>query len=410
MEDHKDVQRLQNELSQAEKRAEELKRLIKSITDNEKKIQNRTSSSRSSSNISNNINIYCNTRTRHIPQKQQQQWEQRLDGHILHLVIQWIGTRDTLSCVKVCRHWNEEINQPVSWRRLALQSAPELVMDMEQQQQREEQSSPTSDDFIINLNYKGIVRGLDWKPSPYFQKVQYQQFPDPSLSAQDLFLLVEAKDRLSGKSIGSWHDHFGNLKGLDDDGRRQRRYNNNAYPFLNLMVDDERQNDKEYISSMPGDFRLTDDDVLNWIYYNTIFTFRFFRCDTGQFVCLGYDIGYSDIVLLNNNDNVNNNDQQDRRIEDSKAVVSIEINRPDGNTGIKGDVARRVWSGREYSCLKIDMCYRIKSSPANGDKARTMFVINEMKCNFLAFNAQREAQKFVCQKEMLICFDALDWK
>ena len=42
MEDHRDVQRLQNILSQAEKRAEESKRLIKFITDNEKKIQNRT--------------------------------------------------------------------------------------------------------------------------------------------------------------------------------------------------------------------------------------------------------------------------------------------------------------------------------------------------------------------------------
>ena len=111
----------------------------------------------------------------------------------MNLVIQWLGTRDTKSCVKVCRHWNEEVNTPVTWRRLALQSAPDLVMDMEQQQQREDQSSPSSDNFIIKLNYKGIARGLDWKPSPYFQKVQYQQFPDPSLSAQDLFLLVEAE-------------------------------------------------------------------------------------------------------------------------------------------------------------------------------------------------------------------------
>ena len=341
------IQRLQYELAQTEERATELKRLLKSIQEEE---QNSTKP------------IFINEFSIQ---------DKSLNGLILHLTIQWLDTKDTLSCAKVSRRWRGEIDRPVTWKRLATQTAPGFLHDLEARS-----ISP-------NFNYKGIAKGLAWKPSVFFRPATFKGFPEPKLSAHDLFLVVEAKDKLTGTILGSWHDHFGNLQNLEEGYR-------NKFPSITLMKQKEHGG---FLPSMPRNFKnLDDEDMLNWVYYNTIFTFRYFRCDTGQSVCLGFDMGYQERIFGNGT-------------EHDKAVVCLEYTRPE-TTGIPADIARRVWEERDYSRIRMEMWYRIEKQ--NG--SNNYFAIKGIKCNFLAFNMEREAQKFVSQKEFLLCLEALDWR
>ena len=101
------IQRLQYELAQTEERATELKRLLKSIQEEE---QNSTKP------------IFINEFSIQ---------DKSLNGLILHLTIQWLDTKDTLSCAKVSRRWRGEIDRPVTWKRLATPTAPGFLHDLE---------------------------------------------------------------------------------------------------------------------------------------------------------------------------------------------------------------------------------------------------------------------------------------
>jgi hypothetical protein len=201
--------------------------------------------------------------------KQNVNYELILEGQTLHLALGWLSPQDHFSCVRVCREWRDQVDQPYIWEQAARNQSPALLQNIQHLEKNRSQK----------WNFKAIAKGVVHKQSTESSR-DHGWSPKPVLQPQQVFLLIEAKDQESGEIIGSWHVSFDRWKKSDVS----------HYSFMNILDVDQKVILPAALEGGPSDHFRNNDEMLvsvqESISHCLVFSARLLRCDTGQSVGL----------------------------------------------------------------------------------------------------------------------------
>jgi hypothetical protein len=309
-----------------------------------------------------------------------------LQGEILQLMVDWLRPTDVSSCLQVCSRWRHELDNPLIWKRAVARTSPALLRDME----AAEDSASESD-----LNYKGIAMALACpaqRPS-YSPLFTTEWIPDSTLPPQQIFLLMEVRDKKTGDTIGSWHQSFIKWKPNETELGFKMIKETDQRTLLPTILDGTF--DHHF-----GEFYDPDptNDVPTAIYDSVRFTFHCLRCDTGQSLRLGFD------------------EEFDRYDADMWAYFDTDIGSPTAKNDA-GCRARELWSSRNYSRGGVCIRYHIRpvfpgKSENDPDRWRTArYVLDSLECDFVAYRQGNGSyEDYHNLQELLLCLGGFGWQ
>jgi hypothetical protein len=209
-----------------------------------------------------------------------------MDEIALKLALEFLGLDDALRCSVVCNDWRHSVlmNDDV-WKQAATNDLPE-VMDVISGRQ--------------NLNYRNIAMGLIYKPQEEediigddgTEKVQSFQAPDDkcdedNLKVEDILLVVELKDKKSGKSIGTWCNTFTNFMATDKGINHSLSLMGTSICQLPVRLEGSiNDHFDEWWMTVNGALA---DLVPTTVYNSLAHTVRLIRLDTSQHYCVCYE-------------------------------------------------------------------------------------------------------------------------
>jgi hypothetical protein len=311
--------------------------------------------------------------------KQKFNYELILEGQPLHLALGWLSPQDHFSCVRVCREWRDQVDQPFVWEQAAWNQSPALLQKIQRLNKNRSQ----------RWNFKAIAKGVVHKQSTETSR-DHGWSPKPVLQPHEVFLLIEAKDQESGEIIGSWCVSFDQWKAPDVS----------HYSFMNILDVDKKGILPAASEGGPSDPFCDDDGRLVSVQENIsrslVFSARLLRCDTGQSVGLLFEKKFN-------------------CLEQEWGFVDLDTIRPDATTD-NGVRALALWSLQGYDSMALWIRCNIAPSdppssqtdPTRCEKAR--YCLNSVDCNFMVYAKGSSDETFASLRQVLVSMEGLDWQ
>eukprot|EP00980_Cylindrotheca_fusiformis_P009586 scaffold2122_cov122-Cylindrotheca_fusiformis.AAC.4 len=298
-----------------------------------------------------------------------------LNGQTLQLILEWLTPEGHFSCSQVCREWRDHIDQPHVWKHVVRTQSPTLLNDIQCQHTKKR-------------NFKAISKSLIHHRVSCSSADQ-EWNPEPTLEPNEVFLLIEAKEQISGEKVGSWHVTFDQWKSPEESD----------YSFMNILGTHETvllpPTELQHDDQIPTDVASSN------VASNMVFSARLMRCDTGQSVGMFYEKGFS-------------------CLDQEWAFVDLDTLRPNANTDA-GVRALALWSKRGYDSMALwlrcnitstfcSSCCSSTSLPVTNHRRKASFCLNSLDCNFMVYAKRRIDEKFASLREVLVSIEGLDWR
>lgn len=337
------------------------------------------------------------------------------DETFVKLVTQWLGPKDALSFSIVSKSWNLAMNQEV-WKEIAMNYSPSV-------------SQVLSADNVISkdIDYKKFAIGLIFKP----KEPEFLDMPEPTLTADQVLIVLELKDKNSGVLIGAWCKYFSQSSveeglvedDLDIDNMDQGiialpwrlSFESATSVSLPIRLEGPFLRHFEFESDFPNTIPVD-------VFKSLVYSLRLFRLDTNQTCCVCFEetVPFPDEEIRDMRDLRDHPEHPDELIRelreqdmelprdldpprDRRFSLPLPSLRPTETTeaGIR---ARKLLVDvyDDGMAFMMDVAVRIVPDPQNqrDDWAESRYLLDELRLEF----------DMVRERDWLILLEGLDWK